>query len=249
MPTLPERGYQQLKAVELALCHAADSVIAVSQNDRDRLVKDGIEPAKIRVIPHGVDHHAFQQARELNIRELYNIAQDAILLVYHGTYSYPPNHQAMRVMAEVILPVLEAQGHKVAVLAIGSSPPADIQHPAIIFTGSVADIASLLKSADMAVVTLQEGGGTRMKIMDYFAAGIPVISTTKGIEGIPVLPGVHALVLDTPEAICQAITRLASDPSEAARLVGNAADFVESLSWDALTRQYLPLLDMPRSRA
>jgi len=242
LPALTTGGYQRLKQVELKMCQQADQIITVSTNDREILINDGIEHSKIRVIPHGVDLRAFNAAQAAPIRARYDLDADTLILVYHGTYSYGPNRQAIQMLASTILPMLEARGCKVAVLAIGSRPPADLRHPLIHFTGSVPDIAPLLKSADLAVVPLLEGGGTRMKILDYFAAGVPVISTVKGIEGIPVEHGMQALVLDAPEAICDAILRLRDNPLEARILADNAAAFVGSMSWDALSRLYIPLL-------
>jgi glycosyltransferase involved in cell wall biosynthesis len=115
-------------------------------------------------------------------------------------------------------------------------------HEDIYFVGSIDDLAEVIPAADLAVVTLQEGGGTRMKILDYFAAGVPVISTSKGIEGIPVENGVEALIIDDFDAISDAIENLLNNPQEGAKLSEAASRFVDSLGWDAIARRYLPLL-------
>jgi len=81
-----------------------------------------------------------------------------------------------------------------------------------------------------------------MKILDYFAAGVPVISTAKGIEGIPVENGREALIIDDFDEIADAIERLLLNPEEANELVEQATLFVDSLGWDAIGRGYLPLL-------
>jgi glycosyltransferase involved in cell wall biosynthesis len=240
--TLSERGYQQLKRTELVMCEAADAIVTVSDNDRAILMRDGIAPHKIHTIPHGVDVNAFRNAVVDDVRSLYGIAADALLLVYHGPYSYAPNLQAMQVMATEILPRLLAQNLKVEVLAIGSKPPAEALHGAIHFTGAVPDLTRILPAADIAVVPLLEGGGTRMKILDYFAAGVPVISTSKGVEGIPVTTGHHLVVVDDVEGICAAIRGFAADPAHARLLARNATAFVQESSWDNIAAQYMPLL-------
>jgi len=164
------------------------------------------------------------------------------VLVYHGTYSYPPNLQSMEVMANEILPRLAERGVQVSVLAIGSKPPDFPLHPDIYFAGSVDDLAEVIPAADLAVVPLLDGGGTRMKILDYFAAGVPVISTAKGIEGIPVSNGREAIIVDDWDQMCDHIERLLDTPDEATAMREAAATFVDSLGWDAIARRYLPLL-------
>ncbi len=242
VPGLSELGYQSLKQVELTMAAHADAVITVSDQDRTILSQDGVDPRKLHTIPHGVDLTGFRQAGKQNLHSLYNLPPDHRVLVYHGPYSYPPNLEAMTVMANEILPRLQARGLKVSVLAIGSQPPASPLHPHIHFIGSVDKLEHVLPSADLAVVPLLQGGGTRMKILDYFAAGIPVISTAKGIEGIPVVHGEHALILDDYAEIAAATALLLLDPATRQQLVANAGAFVDSLSWDAIVARYVPLL-------
>lgn len=241
-PTLSQRSYEELKRVELQMCATANSVIVVSEPDRERLLLDGVDAAKLRMIPHGVDLSAFADTPVIDVRSHYGLPGSSLLLVYHGTYSYQPNLQAMQFMASDILPRLLAEGLEVDVLAIGSLPPDMPLHPRIHFVGSVANLAEVIPAADMAVVSLLEGGGTRMKILDYFAAGVPVISTSKGIEGIPVRDGHEALVRDGAEALCAAIRELAQDRDKAKALALHARQFVAGLSWDSIARRYQPLL-------
>jgi len=242
VPDITDKNVQALKNLEIAMCHEADNIIAVSDNDRDRMIADGIDPEKIHTIPHGVDLQAFRTTTPINIRERYRLPWKAPVLVYHGTYSYSPNLESMQVMASEILPRLEQRNIHVTVLAIGSKPPDFPLHPNIIFAGSVDNLAEVIPAADLAVVPLQDGGGTRMKILDYFAAGVPVISTAKGIEGIPVENGREALIIDDFDEIADAIERLLLNPEEANELVEQATLFVDSLGWDAIGRGYLPLL-------
>ncbi len=242
LPELTAKNYQTLKDVELKMCADSDKIVAVSTNDRDRMVADGVAPEKIHVVPHGVDLQAFQQSAPMDIRKHYKIPSQDKVLVYHGTYSYAPNLEAINVMSMEILPRLDARGINVTVLAIGSKPPDFPLHAKVIFAGSVADLSQVLPAADLAVIPLLEGGGTRMKILDYFAAGVPVISTAKGIEGIPVTHGREALILDDYDAICDAIEDLLASPERAEMMREAAARFVEPLGWDSIARCYLPLL-------
>jgi glycosyltransferase involved in cell wall biosynthesis len=208
---LGQTAFGKLKETELAMCRLSDAVITVSDNDRDRLVQDGVPQHKVQTIPHGVDLAGLQQAVKPGVRAEFGIPDGHLLLVYHGTYSYAPNLEAVKILATEILPRLEKAGLQVSVLAIGNRPPAQQLHPRIHFTGSVPDLGAVLPAADMAVIPLQDGGGTRMKILDYFAAGVPVVSTRKGIEGIPVIHGREALVIDDFDGMGAAVVALAKD--------------------------------------
>lgn len=241
-PGLDGNGFQFLKDVEIGLCRRSDIVVTVSDSDRDRLIADGVSGESVHVIPHGVDLEEFERAAPLDLHAEFGVPMDRAILVYHGIYLYPPNLEAMEVMAREILPRLERLGFKVTVLAIGRNPPEASLHRDMIFTGPVVSVAPYLKAADIAVVPLQKGGGTRMKILDYFAAGIPVVSTSKGAEGIPIEPGTQVAIADSYDAFAQAVAELLSDPV-ARQTMGRAGRlFVNDLGWRSIASRYLGLL-------
>jgi glycosyltransferase involved in cell wall biosynthesis len=127
------------------------------------------------------------------------------------------------------------------VLAVGRDAPASSPHERIHFSGSVADVAPWLKAADLAVIPLLEGGGTRMKIVDCFAARLPVISTSKGIEGIPVEAGRQALVIDDWQEMAQAIVGLQRNRAKREALAESAYELVRELDWSAIALRYRAL--------
>jgi glycosyltransferase involved in cell wall biosynthesis len=188
-----------------------------------------------------VDLAQYDQPPVPDARSRFGIPEKDTVLIYHGTFSYPPNRVALQIFADVLLPGLEKKGLACHVLAVGRSPPASSPHPRIHLTGSVEEVAPWLKAADLAVVPLTDGGGTRMKIIDCFAAGLPVISTSKGIEGIPVVAGQHALVLDDWDEIIRSIIELSEDADRAGRLAAEGRKLAESLDWNAIARQYVEL--------
>ena len=95
-----------------------------------------------------------------------------------------------------------------------------------------------MREADISLVTLVDGGGTRMKIIDCFAASLPVISTSKGIEGIPVESGRQALILDDWDSVIDAVIDLWENPDQAAELARGGRSLAENLDWDAIAEQY-----------
>jgi glycosyltransferase involved in cell wall biosynthesis len=233
----PARGW--LRDVEVGLCHRADLVVAVSDVDRATLLRDGVAAEKVRVIPHGVDLSGFAAASRLDARRLLGLPAGCPLLVYHGVYGYPPNLEAMQHLAREILPRLHARGVHPKVMAVGPVPPATSPHPDIIFTGSVPDVAPYLLDADVAVVPLLKGGGTRMKVLDYFAAALPVVSTAKGVEGLDLSDGEQAIIRDDPAGFAASVAELLGDPARRAALGAAGRLHVQALDWARIAERYL----------
>ena len=241
VPELTDAQYRNLKEIEIDLCNRSDAVVCVSDNDRQKLGEDGVAPDLLHTVPHGVDLAAFDSAPAVNVRQQFSIPADDLLLVYHGTFSYPPNQEALHIFADILLPGLEDRGLACHLLAIGRDPPPATPHPRIHLTGSVEHVAPLLRAADLSVVPLIDGGGTRMKIIDCFAARLAVISTSKGIEGIPVTHGEQALVLDDWDAVIDAVCDLWANPERARALAAAGRALAEKLDWSAIARQYREL--------
>lgn len=242
-PGMASRGVRLLREIELGVCNAVDGVVAVSDADRDKLLADGVAEERVHVIPHGVDLGSYDTAQARDVRSEFGIAPHVAVLVYHGIYSYAPNLEAMQVMAGEILPALRARGVAAKVLAIGRDPPSEPLDPDIIFTGPVPSVAPYLLAADLAVVPLRQGGGTRMKVLDYFAARLPMVSTAKGIEGIPIRDGVEFVLAEEAEAFAEAVRRLLERRDEARAFGARGRAFVAPLDWLAIARRHAELFE------
>ena len=100
-----------------------------------------------------------------------------------------------------------------------------------------------MAAASTLVVPLLAGGGTRLKVLEAFAVGVPVVSTTKGVEGIPVRTGEHALVADSPADFARAITEIVDDPAGRSDLAENARRLVaDGFDWASLGVRFAQLL-------
>ncbi|MCW8926548.1 MAG: glycosyltransferase family 4 protein, partial [Xanthomonadales bacterium] len=238
---LSDMQFETLRAIEVGLCNQSDAVVCVSDNDRARLLHDGVKPELMHTIPHGYDPEPYALPAIKTLREDFGLPADAVLIAFHGTFSYPPNMDAINVFAELLLPQLNSAKRSFHVVAIGRNPPAQTPHPNIHFTGSVDEVGPWLKACDLAVVPLREGGGTRMKIIDCFAANLPVISTAKGIEGIPVVNGREAIISDDWLSITNEILELADSPEKRERLTTAAREFAAGLDWFSIAGRYLEL--------
>ena len=230
--------FNALKAIETRLCQDADAVVCVSDNDRQELHDAGVRAEQLHTIAHGVDLESFSKARPEDIRSGRDIPASSPLLAYHGTFSYAPNLDALKILADRILPDLERKGIEAHVIAVGKNPPVASPHRRIHLIGSVPDLAPWLKGCDIAVVPLTDGGGTRMKIIDCFAAELPVVTTSKGIEGIPAVAGKHAEFVDDWDGFAQTVADLLEDPQRRALLVRNARALAETMSWTSVAEHY-----------
>lgn len=235
---LNERARLYLKHVEVDLANSCDHVITVSDRDRQGLVKAGVREALVHTVPHGVDLARFEVADPVDLRMHYDIPADHAVLVYHGIYSYPPNLEAVEELSRVLLPRLKAAGHSATVVAMGPEPPAS-SLAGVVFTGAVDDLAGHLKGGDLAVIPLRQGGGTRMKILDDFAAQVPVVTTRKGMEGIDVEHGRQLLIIDDPDEMVEGVAGLLEDRQAARDLAEVAAHWVSRFDWREIALAYV----------
>jgi len=238
---LSEKQFQNLRAIEIDLCNRSDAVVCVSDNDRQQLLRDGVKAELLHTIPHGFNPEPYELPTQDSLREKFGLADDAVLIAFHGTFSYPPNRDALQVFADILLPQLQDGRHPFHVIAIGRNPPVKAVHPNIHFTGSVDEVGPWLKACDLAVIPLREGGGTRMKIIDCFAAGLPVVSTSKGIEGIPVVDGREAFICNEWPVMANRILELAASEQLRDQLSSAARDFTSEMDWKSLSKRYLDI--------
>ena len=230
---------RRLRWIEKLICAAVGDIITVSEVDRERLMAVGVSGRKIITIPHGVDLGAYARITGHGIREKYGVRPDEICLFFHGILNYGPNYQAVRTIAEEILPGLEARGVKAAALVVGRYAPPEFSHPRMICPGPVGDLSEHIRGADLGIVPLKGGGGIRMKILEYFAGELPVVSTDKGAEGIVVGQGQGMIVVDSVDALIEEVARLAKDPGER-RAIGRRGYLVVSkMDWIELCLQYI----------
>jgi glycosyltransferase involved in cell wall biosynthesis len=121
----------------------------------------------------------------------------------------------------------------------------------LIVTGTVADVRPWLWGSAVSIVPLRIGGGTRLKIFEAMAAGVPVISTRIGAEGLPVEHGRQLLIADAPGAFADACVLLLKDAKRREQLAREALSYVAArFSWEAVTREFETILEShpPRCR-
>ena len=156
-------------------------------------------------------------------------------ILFQGSLHYGPNIDAVDWLIDDVAPRLWEQLPGTQIRLVGTtSPEVEKRHrpPAVFVAGRVPKIEPELARADIAVVPLRIGSGTRLKILESFAHRIPVVSTTVGADGLDVEDGVHLLVADRPEDFARACRRLIEDRALARRLVDAAEHrYLEQYEW------------------
>lgn len=152
-------------------------------------------------------------------------------LLFLGNLSYLPNVEGIRAFATTVLPELHRTlGSKVVLRIVGSSPVAAVTalatRPGIEIVANPPEVATHYAWADLAVVPLSAGGGTRIKLLEAFAHQVPVVATSIGAEGIAVVDKEHLLLADTPATLATACARLLTDRPYAEAMADRARQLV-----------------------
>jgi glycosyltransferase involved in cell wall biosynthesis len=225
--------WRKLRAREAEACRRADLTIAVSEDDRVRLLELAPD-SRIVSIPTGVDTEYFAPDTRVEIPNQ---------LVFSGSMDWRPNEDAVLYFANAILPLIRASVPDVSMTVVGRNPSLRfrdaVRRAGLEVTGTVDDVRPFIDAASVYVVPLRAGGGTRLKIFEALAMAKPVVSTTIGAEGLGLEPGRHYLVADDPAGFARAVVELLRS-AERRKTLGQAGrHLVESqFSWANVALQF-----------
>ena len=217
--------YRSFIRFEAFACQRYDHVFMVSENDRRDLLKyaPSLSPDHVSILPNGVDVSNY---------EIGEVEPQENTLIYNGAITYNANYDAVQFFLREILPIIHRENPRVKVRITGKTTGVDLsnlpQNENVIFTGYVQDIRPVIKSSTACIVPLQVGGGTRLKILEALALGTPVITTSKGAEGLDVQPGRDLLVADSPSDFARAVIRVLNEPELREQLQVNGRKAVEA---------------------
>jgi glycosyltransferase involved in cell wall biosynthesis len=208
--------------------HAADLVLAITDDDRRRMLNE-VPSARVTTIPAGVDTVAFPFSPS---------AGAAPSLVWVGGFDWLPNADAVQWFAQSMMPAIMAAVPEIVLHVVGRAPTPAIRSfegPHFKVHGEVEDVRPFITNATISVVPLRVGGGMRLKILEFFALGTPVVSTTVGAEGIDVKQDADIILADQADEFVNGIVQLIRDPQRRVRQALAARTLVEThYSWEAV---------------
>lgn len=200
-----ESTASKVRIEELACYSQADLVIAVSEEDRN-VINLELPDCPISVVPNVHEIPPYIAIDKRNMGEL----------LFIGNFVHTPNIDAMIYFVGEVMPMIRRHLSGVTLTIIGNKPPDEILNLAnddIKVLGYVPNIAPYLQSAYLSIAPLRYGGGIKGKVGEAMSYGLPVVTTSFGIEGFDLIPGQHAIAAETPEAMTEAISRLMTDPA------------------------------------
>jgi O-antigen biosynthesis protein len=156
-------------------------------------------------------------------------------LLFVGNFRHTPNLEAMQWFFSEVAPILQARGVPFRVSAVGAEPPPDYafanSEGRLELTGFVDDIEPIMARAAVFLCPIQSGSGVRVKLLEAFARGIPVVSTRVGAEGLGTKDGEYCHLADSPQAFADAIVKILAQPEEAQEMARRGRAYVER-EWD-----------------
>ncbi len=231
-------SWQKAQVYERRLFRQFQACTLVAENERPYL-KAMTNKATIEVVPNGVDCAH-------NRPGLFATRPNS--LVYNGALTYSVNYDAVHYFLKDVYPLIRQQSPEVSFTVTGSTKGVDRSglqlDDSVTLSGYVDDIRSVVGSSAICVVPLRQGSGTRLKILEAMALGIPIVSTTKGAEGLGVRHGEHLLLADDAPTFAQHTTALLRDPALGQRLSAQARQLVEQhYDWSFIGQRFLKLVE------
>jgi glycosyltransferase involved in cell wall biosynthesis len=228
---------------ERALVRRAKRVWVCGPNDAVLLKELDPRAPSPEIVPNAVDVGRYARLRSGAACLPGHLEPAFPTIVYVGMYAYQPNAEAALELIEGVFPLVLERLPAARLLLVGGGATSEMKqaaapNPRVVLAGWVDDVEPYLAAADVCVVPLRTGGGTRLKILECFAAGIPVVSTAKGAEGIDAVPGRDIRIAETSRELADSALELMSDGLARRRQADCAYDLVEKVySWDAIERR------------
>ena len=201
--------YGRVRRYEASILPRFDIVFAVSEIDRQALIELGAEPERLRLLPNLPE-------RALLERPALSFGATEPLILYFGTLGWQPNLVGLEHFLCSVFPLVRQRMPQARFVVAGKGAPTWLRRlasrtPRVQFLGPVADAEPLYRRARLFVEASPAGGGTRLKVLNALARGLPVVASPEGAEGLDAVPGEHLLVATDAESMAEAVCRLMED--------------------------------------
>ncbi len=208
---------------------AFDTALVCSPVDR-KVLASASPKTRLDILYNGIDLETFVPGE--------GFQADPDRIIYTGNLSYFPNADGIRYFVRQVLPLIRREIPGVKLYIVGKDPPGKVRKLAsenITVTGFVPDIRAEYLASTVAVAPVRFGAGTLNKVLEPLALGIPVVSTPIGVEGLPLTPGKHLMLADSPADFAAAVVAVLRDPDLRRRLSVQGRDVVRAeYGWDVI---------------
>ncbi len=222
----------RVKARELEVCRDVEAIFTVTEMDRQTLLREDLDLI-IEVIP--TIHTAMFEESRLPQRQKSN-------LLFIGGFNHSPNIDAVRYLCSEILPLVREKHPEVQALIIGDSPPPEIlalRSDRVKILGHIPDTKPFLLTSYISVAPLRYGAGMKGKIGEALAHGLPVVTTSVGVQGMALKHAEHVMVADSPTEFADCILALMSDQQLYSRLTRSGPEFIRKTCTPELVEKKL----------
>lgn len=226
--------YRKFRGYEPRLCKSVDSVIMITNVDRDKLLTFRRD-ITTRVIPAGVTEDFLNQPTG---------EVDPFTLFHVGSLEWIPNYAGLQWFIDEVMPELTKQEPRIRLHIYGKAVeklrlPETVKN-AVIVTGYVTDLLSELSDKHICIVPLAVGGGIRIKVLEMLALAKVVISTSIGKEGIDAADGKEIFIADSAEQFIHKILYAVHNPEKSEAIRKNARQYIaENYTWSMLAKKFI----------
>lgn len=200
--------WKKFEAFEKWAYRQATRTIAVSEEDA-HLIRNRFGATRVEVVDNGVDPDFFH--------ENLSIPRDPFQLLFLGSLDWRPNLDGVRLLLDQLFPKIREREPRAKLILAGRKPPEWLRErikkePQVELHADLHDVRPLLWQSGLLVVPLRIGGGSRLKILEALATGLPVVTTEVGVEGLRLQDGEHLSVATTLPLFCEKILGVMSSP-------------------------------------
>lgn len=232
---------QHIEKAESSLSQLVDAVITCSEGDLREFRRMNKADLRGAVIPNGVE---LDPCIEFSVHK-----QQPDQLLFCGSLDYEPNQEGLLWFCRNVFPLLKQQQPSITLMVVGKGHPGDIllkalEQPGIVYYGMVESVAEFYKKASVAIVPLFTGSGTRLKVLEAMGKKVPVVSTSKGAEGISYTNTRDICIADNETDFVNAILGLLRDREQAVSISREGFKLVEQqYDWNIIGTELKAFLD------
>jgi glycosyltransferase involved in cell wall biosynthesis len=224
--------WQKFRRFEESAFRQATRVVAVSEDDA-HLIRTQFGQANVDVVDNGIDRAYFEGV---------GAARDPAKVLFLGALDWRPNLDAVGLLLDRIFPRVRALESSAKLVIVGRHPPVNLvkraeQTPGVELLADVPDVRPYLGASGVMAVPLRIGGGSRLKILEALACGLPVVSTKVGAEGLLLTPGVDYVQAEE-DAMADALVHAIRRPAEVQAMAEHGRAIVlDTYDWSVLAKK------------